>query len=725
MQIAQQALKRFFGFSGFREGQDKIISNILQGHDTLGIMPTGGGKSVCFQLPGCMLPGLTLVISPLISLMKDQVDTLNSVGIPASFINSSLNQSEVSQRIRKAGMGKYKILYVAPERLESGLFRAVAGSVRISLVAVDEAHCISQWGHDFRPSYRNIALFIKSLSERPIVTAFTATATEEVTTDIVKLLTMKSSTVFVLGFDRKNLSFVVFRGQNKKDFILDFLKDHRSQAGIIYAATRKEADGLYEFLAKKGFSVGRYHAGLPDRERLQTQEAFIYDNLNVMVATNAFGMGIDKSNVRYVVHYQMPKNMEAYYQEAGRAGRDGEPGECVLLFNPQDIMLQKFLIEQSISSPERKTVEYKKLQTMIDYCHTTGCLRKYILQYFGEETNFEECGNCSTCNDQSELNDITVEAQKIFSCVKRMREGFGSTLVAEVLKGSKTKKITHFGFERLSTYGIMKEYTLKEIKDMINVLIAEGYLNVTEGEFPVLKVTSKAMPVLKGEVVVRQKIQTKQEPVKEDESLFNLLRALRKKISERENVPPYIVFPDSTLRAMCAALPASPAAMLSISGVGKVKYQKYGSQFMETILAYLQEHNLSPDQAEIPRVTACAHDSSGQVSSTRDGSPGGRKNDSRPSHLITYDLYKSGQTISQIAKARRLTVQTVEKHIILCGAEGQPIDWDAIIPKKYEAAILTAIRELGSQKLRPIKNALPNEISYFAIQAVLYKYGCR
>ncbi|MHB1042828.1 MAG: DNA helicase RecQ [Eubacteriales bacterium] len=592
MTRARKILKDRFGYSSFKRGQEGIISSILQGWDTLGVMPTGGGKSACFQIPALMFPGMTLVFSPLISLMKDQVDALTSLGIPGTFINSSLSAEDAADRINQARRGKFKLLYVAPERLESGRFLALVHSLPVSLLAVDEAHCVSHWGHDFRPSYLAICDLIKELPKRPVVAAFTATATEEVRFDIVKLLQLRAPKVYITGFNRENLSFSVVRGENKRDFLLNYLENKRGQSGIIYAATRKEVDNLYDYLHKTGFSAGKYHAGLSDEERTAAQEKFLYDEIRIMVATNAFGMGIDKSDVRYVIHYNMPKSMEAYYQEAGRAGRDDEPAGCVLLFGPQDIQVQKFLIEQNQLAPERKTNEYRKLQVMVDYCHTPKCLRGFILQYFGEDGIPGECGNCGNCNDDGELADITVDAQKIFSCILRMREQFGVSLVAGVLKGSDSKKVQQYGFGRLSTYGLMKERTLKKITDLINVLIAEGYINLTEGRYPVAKLQPRAISVLKGQEKVLQKVRKKEMRAAVDDSLFEQLRRLRKEISQKENIPPYIVFADSTLREMCEYFPSDKSSMLSIKGVGEAKFDRYGRPFLELIRKYANENGI-------------------------------------------------------------------------------------------------------------------------------------
>jgi len=589
LEKARKILKETYGYPFFKGGQEMIIQSILQGADTLGIMPTGGGKSVCYQIPALLFPGTALVVSPLISLMKDQVDALNSLGLAATFINSSLSNAEVEERMKNAGRGKYKLVYVAPERLDSNRFLAGINALPVSLLAVDEAHCVSQWGHDFRPSYLSVAALINELPCRPVVAAFTATATEEVRQDIVNLLSLERPKVYVTGFNRENLTFSVIRGEDKRDYIINFLREHREHAGIIYAATRKEVDNLHKFLCKKRIAAGKYHAGLSDEERTSSQEQFLYDDIRVMVATNAFGMGIDKSNVRYVIHHNMPKNVEAYYQEAGRAGRDDGPGDCILLFNPQDIRIQKFLIEQSTLSPERKTNEYKKLQAMVDYCHTQRCLRKYILQYFGEGSTGDECGNCGNCYDHVEFKDITVDAQKIFSCILRVKEQFGVTTVAEILKGSQSKKMAQYGFQRLSTYGLLKKMTVKQITGLINMLVAEGYIYITEGEYPLARLRPVAFSVLKGEKAVLQKVQKKEQAVAADNTLFEQLRDLRKEISQKEGVPPYIIFHDSTLREMCERCPTDRMSMLTVKGVGQAKFNRYGELFLELIRKHFAE----------------------------------------------------------------------------------------------------------------------------------------
>lgn len=683
-----------------------MIRSLLDGNDTVAIMPTGAGKSLCFQIPALLLPGVTLVVSPLISLMKDQVDGLHMQGIPATFINSSLTGAETQQRLTLFRNGRYKLMYIAPERLDSESFQAALQNIDVSMVAVDEAHCLSQWGHDFRPSYRAIKPFIDVLASRPVIGTFTATATPEVKKDIIKLLSLGKPKVYITGFDRPNLSFRVLRGEDKRQFVLDYVQAHRKQTGIIYAATRREVDELCYFLQKKGIAAGRYHAGLNDEERLMQQEQFLYDEIRVMIATNAFGMGIDKSNVRYVLHYNMPKNLEAYYQEAGRSGRDGGPGECILLFGPQDVQLQKFLIDKSVENIERKQHELRKLQDMVDYCYTPECLRHYILHYFGEETVAEECGNCGNCNDDSQRVDITVDAQKVFSCIYRMRERYGISLVAEVLKGSKNKKVHQLGFNRLPTYGLMAQRTLQDIRTLIQRLVATDYLHLTDSEYPVVKLAPTALPVLKNQEKVWQKNFT-QKQAEPDDSLFDLLRQLRKSIAEQEKVPPYVVFADSTLKEMSQQFPQDEKSLARIKGVGELKLRKYGNQFLQLIQQYLEDNPVRQNR------------STGEKT-------GDDKPFKQPSHLITFEMYRQGIEPAEIARSRALTVTTVHNHLVRCSQEGLAVDWDRLIPVQYETLIVEKIKAIGTGALRPIKEALPEQISYDAIKAVLCKHfgGC-
>lgn len=583
---ARQILQKFYGYEDFRPGQKKVIESLLNRNDTVAIMPTGAGKSICFQIPALLFEGVTLVISPLISLMKDQVDSLRQLGIAAVYINSSVSKAQLYKDLQDISAGFYKIIYIAPERLTSEYLPDSFKNLNISMVAVDEAHCLSQWGHDFRPSYRNILNFTNSLRIKPIISAFTATATPEVKTDIINLLGLKQPNVFVTGFDRPNLYFSVLRGEVKDKFVIDYVKKHQDEAGIIYVGTRKDVDALQVLLEIKGIKAGRYHAGMTDEERNQMQEDFLYDNLSVMVATNAFGMGIDKPNVRYVIHYNMPKNMEAYYQEAGRAGRDGLSGNCILLYSPQDTQLQKFLISKSTESEIRQQLEYKRLQSMVDYCHTPQCLRAFILHYFGEFDVEEHCDNCSNCKLEGELIDITIDAQKVLSCVYRMHERFGVKMIAEVLKGSKSAKIKQFNFERLSTYGLMKERKLKDISDLILRLSAMQYLDITESQYPVVTLNELSWQVLRGQKKVWQKMVIVKKAKAKGE-LFEALRSLRKELATKEKLPPYMIFSDATLTQMATDKPTDLELMKNIRGVGEFKLQKYGEEFLTVIKSYI------------------------------------------------------------------------------------------------------------------------------------------
>ena len=592
LEKASHVLQQYYGYKAFRPAQEPVIASLIAGRDTFAIMPTGAGKSICFQVPAMLAEGVTLVFSPLISLMKDQVDSLETMGIPATFINSSLKAVEVSTRLELVRQGRIKLLYIAPERLEAESFQTLLESLPVSLVVVDEAHCVSQWGHDFRPSYRLIEPALARFSRRPVVAAFTATATAKVKEDVVRLLGLEQAQVFVSGFDRPNLSLAVLSGEDKLRFIKKYVKQHQDQAGIIYAGTRKETDHLWDVLGKQGIAVGRYHAGLSEAERSAAQDDFLYDRIRVIVATCAFGMGIDKSDVRYVLHHNMPGNLEAYYQEAGRAGRDGETAECVLLFSAQDIRLQKFLLEKGAAdadvAPEKLNQDLAKLWDMVEYCRTADCLRGYILRYFGESDAADHCGNCSSCRSDSPLEDVTLPARQAMSCVLRLKENFGVEMISEVLKGSELPKVLSLGFDRLSTYGLLKDWTGPDIRRFVHWLIDHGYLAQTDDRFPVVKLAAKGMPVLRGEQTVMKRsaaVPAKRKTAGQGGTLFATLRSLRHSLAVRDHVPPYVVFADSVLHEMCSVRPQTLEEMREIKGIGDRKLARYGADFLAVVKA--------------------------------------------------------------------------------------------------------------------------------------------
>ncbi|HFC9196059.1 DNA helicase RecQ [Enterococcus lactis] len=576
-------LKQYFGYDEFRPGQKEIIQKVIDQENVLGIMPTGSGKSICYQLPSLLLDGLTVVVSPLISLMKDQVDAANQLGIPATFINSSLDGYETARRFQEIDRQQYRLLYIAPERFIMPDFIQAMNRWNVCMIAIDEAHCISQWGHDFRPSYLQMAKQLDQLSNRPVIVALTATATIQVAADIKRLLKIPDGNHIQTGFGRENLRFQVVKDQKKEQYLVEYLKINKNQSGIIYAATRKEVDRIYHLLKKFGFSIGRYHGGLNENERTAMQEAFLYDRLQLIVATNAFGMGINKSNVRFVIHYQIPGSLEAYYQEAGRAGRDGLSSEAILLFAPQDIQVQKFFIQQSQREEEQKQKEYEKLKAMTEYAYIESCLQQYILNYFGETSS--PCNRCGNCLDDREIVEVTTQAQMVLSCLKRMGENYGKQMLMKVLAGSKEQKLRALGFERLSTYGLMKNQSQKETMQLIEYLISNGYLLTVNGEYPILKVTERGIQVLKGQEAVYRKEPKKVQQLSDEETdtLFEVLRELRTDLASEAGVPPYVVFSDSTLKEMSRIRPSSRLEMLQIKGVGQSKLDKYGEAFLSRI----------------------------------------------------------------------------------------------------------------------------------------------
>jgi len=697
---AQELLASYFGYSSFRRGQDETIKNVLDGKDTVCIMPTGGGKSICYQIPALVFEGTTLVISPLISLMKDQVDTLVQNGISATYINSSISIAEANQRIQLAKQGHYKLLYVAPERLDSMEFVDQLIDMKIPMIAIDEAHCISQWGHDFRPSYLHIHRILDYLPEKPLVLALTATATPQVRDDICNTLEINKENTIMTTFERENLSFSVIKGQDRNAYLADYIRQNQKESGIIYAATRKVVDQLYEDLMKAGVSVSKYHAGMSDIDRNEQQELFLRDEVSVMVATSAFGMGIDKSNIRYVIHYQLPKNMESYYQEAGRAGRDGLDSTCILLYSSQDVQVQRFLIDQS-TGESRFSNELEKLQNMTDYCHTEQCLQSFILQYFGEEPK-EDCGRCGNCTDNRESIDVTRESQMVLSCMIRTNQRFGKQMIAQVLTGSKNKKVIEFNFHTLPTYGLLSNRSVKEVSEFIEFLISDELIAVEHGTYPTLKVTEKGKEVLLGKenVLRKERVETRQ--IVQDHPLFEVLREVRKEIAQGEGVPPFVIFSDQTLKDMCVKMPQSDSELLTVKGIGEHKLVKYGSHFLQAVQHFIEEN---PNYAEtIKTEVVSERKKSGKASAN--------------SHLETYEMYKQGIDLNEIAKERNLSRQTIENHLIRCYEDGMEVDWKSFVPAEYESLIETAVQNADGG-LKSIKEQLPNEVSYFMIRAYL------
>ena len=602
---AYEILKTYFGYSEFRYGQKELITNLINGTDCVGIMPTGAGKSICYQIPAILMDGITLVISPLISLMKDQVHALLEAGIPAAYINSSLTPAQQYKVIQNAKQYKYKLIYVAPERLELDFFQEFAASTNISFVSIDEAHCVSQWGQDFRPSYLKIAQFIQSMPKRPIIGAFTATATREVKDDIISLLALQKPFVMTTGFDRKNLYFEVQKPVDKFTALERFLERNPNKTGIIYCTTRKGVEDVCDRLILQGYRATRYHAGLSDKERKLNQEEFQFDKAQIMVATNAFGMGIDKSNISYVIHFNMPKNIESYYQEAGRAGRDGELAQCILLYSKQDVSTNLFLIEKDKENEELDPItrhevlekDRDRLKQMTYYCTTTDCLRAHMLRYFGEQSpNF--CGNCSNCNANSKEIDITVDAQKIMSCIIRAGERFGMLTIIDILRGSKNEKIRNSHLDTLTTYGIMETVPKEYIRQVIEFLLVQSYIQATTDGYQVLKIQPKAYAILRGQQSLHMRVLQQPDSMESsvptsyveiDEELFQQLKALRAKIAKVQSVPAFVIFTDAALRDMCIKLPQNLKSFLEVNGVGQTKANRYGERFIKLIQAYCQK----------------------------------------------------------------------------------------------------------------------------------------
>lgn len=704
---ANEVLKQYFGYDSFREGQENIINTILSGGDALAIMPTGAGKSICYQVPALLLPGITIVISPLISLMQDQVKALNEAGVHAAFINSSLSETQISKALDKATDGVYKIIYVAPERLENWEFVQFAKKANISMVTVDEAHCISQWGQDFRPSYLKIVDFVKSLAKRPILSAFTATATEEVKNDIACILNLQNPNIVVTGFDRENLYYRVESIKGKDDFVIEYIEKHLGESGIIYCATRKNVENLCETLKKKGMPVTKYHAGIDNETRKKNQDDFIYDRAPIIVATNAFGMGIDKSNVRYVIHYNMPQSMENYYQEAGRAGRDGEPSQCILLFSAQDIMINKFLLEKKdFSEVEPEDIELiqqrdiRRLQVMEGYCRTTSCLRQYILDYFGEKTT-GPCDNCGNCHREYREVDMTEAAKWIINCVAETKGRYGQVIVLGTVLGANRARLRELGTVDYKSYGKLKEYTEAELRLLMNQLILDGYLYLTDDQYSVLKMGDISplknpdtriilkMYEEKKEVSAKQKSRRKRSTdalTKAGYELFEILRMLRLTIAREEAMPPYIIFSDKTLIDMCVKVPQNKSDMLNVSGVGAAKFEKYGQRFLDEIADYQIGH---------PGVViSMAVESESEETLNETRKVNSKLHNLSEEKINSCYMYR---TMSELPNAYGAWTKQEEKEILTELAEGMTIDEIAHKHCRTKGAIRSRLKKMGER----------------------------
>ena len=700
----EASLQEHFGYSSFRPGQKEIINTILSGQDTLGILPTGGGKSVCYQLPALMLPGLTVVISPLISLMKDQVDTLTQLGVQAAYLNSTISSEEFQDIIQQLRQRTLKMLYVAPERLENPSFQEFLSKQNISLFAVDEAHCVSQWGFDFRPSYRNITQFINQLPQRPRMAAFTATATKRVQDDIVTQLELEDPGVFINSFDRPNIKFSVIEPNNRL-VTLHSLINH-DEAIIIYANTRKQVDKLHLELKQQGYAVNKYHAGMEHDQRQQSQSEFIKDECNIIVATNAFGMGIDKTDVRKVIHFNLPKDLESYYQEAGRAGRDSLDAEAILLYHSQDIMTNKFLIAQS-----NDELAHRRLEMMIQYASFTGCLRNFILRYFGEFPN-EPCGNCSNCMGEMRQIDVTKEAQMILSCMLRMKHQFGMTMIIDVLRGSQNQRVLDNRFDELSTYGIMKTYSVQQIRDIISALLAYQYIGVTEHRGLYATEASKMLLMGKTTLTIKERKYLKastsrRRTVSKDVNadLYEQLRQVRAQLAKEEGMPAYIIFSNKSLEDMASRMPNTYEEFLDVEGVGSVKAEKYAGYFLPAIQEYSSSNPNATVEAEPHRESVETQSSGGQSS-----------------YHLSAQYAERGLTPLEIAIERNMTEATILSHLTQAAEQGDLEVFDADLSSYIKNQIKQAIRKVGTDSLKAIKEALPEKISYDDIKYVLIDY---